>query len=323
MGFRNRTTAINVEGLFSSETSEQAPAVELVDVRKRYGSKDAVDGASLTIHRGTFTGLVGPNGAGKTTMLRMITGLCRPDTGTVHLLGQPVWPDPTGVRQLMGVLPDDLRLFERLSGQELLVYIGLLHGISADDIVPRSEQLLDVFGFEQSADELVADYSTGMRKKIALAAALIHAPKILFLDEPFESVDPVSVRVLQDVLRSYQEAGGTVVLSSHVMSTVERLCTYVAIVDRGQIVRSGTVAEVADGGRLEQAFFDAVSNPGASAQMHDRAVPWTPIKHPSAQRSNFEPAINHPSVANTMSTGSDSTVTSHSEDDLREMAEVR
>jgi ABC-2 type transport system ATP-binding protein len=336
--FRKRSTATNGEGPFSSATLDQAPAVELVNVRKRYGTKDAVDGASLSIHRGTFTGLVGPNGAGKTTMLRVITGLCRPDTGTVHLLGRPVWPDPTGVRQLMGVLPDDLRLFERLSGQELLVYIGLLHGISSDDIVPRAEQLLDVFGFEQSADELVADYSTGMRKKIALAAALIHAPKILFLDEPFESVDPVSVRVLQDVLRSYQEAGGTVVLSSHVMSTVERLCTYVAIVDRGQIVRSGTVAEVADGGRLEQAFFDAVSNPGASPQVHDRAVPWTPIERSSAHRNRFETATNDQNTTNatnslntlntldtpnTMPTGSGSTGLSHSEDDLREMAEVR
>ena len=138
MGFRKRSNATNVEGLFSQEIVDAAPAVQLSDVRKRYGTKDAVDGASLTIHRGTFTGLVGPNGAGKTTMLRMITGLCRPDSGTVHLLGRPVWPDPTAVRQLMGVLPDDLRLFERLSGQELLVYIGLLHGINADDIVPRA-----------------------------------------------------------------------------------------------------------------------------------------------------------------------------------------
>ena len=282
-GFRHRSNAsheeaINVATSASNETGVPAPAVEIIDVSKRYGSKDAVDGVSLVIHQGAFTGLVGPNGAGKTTLLRMITGVARPDAGTVRLLGRSVWPDPTGVRQLMGVLPDDLRLFERLSGQELLVYIGLLRGISIDDIVPRAEQLLEVLGFAQSADELVADYSTGMRKKIALAAALIHAPKILFLDEPFESVDPVSVRVLQDVLRSYQEAGGTVVLSSHVMSTVERLCTYVAIVDRGHVVRSGTVSEVADGGKLEQAFFDAVAIPGAAIHVHDRSVPWSPIR---------------------------------------------
>jgi ABC-2 type transport system ATP-binding protein len=320
LGFRKRSNATNGEGLFSQELLDAAPAVELTDVRKRYGTKDAVDGASLTIHRGTFTGLVGPNGAGKTTMLRMITGLCRPDAGTVQLLGRPVWPDPTAVRQLMGVLPDDLRLFERLSGQELLVYVGLLHGISSDDIVPRAEQLLDVFGFGQSADELVADYSTGMRKKIALAAALVHAPKILFLDEPFESVDPVSVRVLQDVLRSYQEAGGTVVLSSHVMSTVERLCTYVAIVDRGQIVRSGTVAEVADGGKLEQAFFDAVSNPGAPSQLHDRAVPWTPIPIGVPHERAIE-LRNGKSSTDVVGSGENGEA--HSEDDLREMAEVR
>jgi ABC-2 type transport system ATP-binding protein len=320
LGFRKQSNATNVEGQFSQQSLDSAPAVELIDVRKRYGSKDAVDGASLTIHRGTFTGLVGPNGAGKTTMLRMITGLCRPDSGTVQLLGHPVWPDPTSVRQLMGVLPDDLRLFERLSGQELLVYIGLLHGISSDDIVPRAEQLLDVFGFGQSADELVADYSTGMRKKIALAAALVHAPKILFLDEPFESVDPVSVRVLQDVLRSYQEAGGTVVLSSHVMSTVERLCTYVAIVDQGQIVRSGTVAEVADGGKLEQAFFDAVCNPSAPSSMRDRSVPWTPIADGRSDPSSIDSGLTTSSLDSTRLSQPDQL---HREDELREMAEVR
>jgi ABC-2 type transport system ATP-binding protein len=312
LGLRKRSNATNIDGGFSQQVSDQTPAVELVDVRKRYGTKDAVDGASLTIHRGTFTGLVGPNGAGKTTLLRMITGLCRPDSGTVALLGRSVWPNPSSVRQLMGVLPDDLRLFERLSGQELLVYVGLLHGISSDDIVPRAEQLLDVFGFGQSADELVADYSTGMRKKIALAAALVHAPKILFLDEPFESVDPVSVRVLQDVLRSYQEAGGTVVLSSHVMSTVERLCTYVAIVDRGRIVRSGTVAEVADGGRLEQAFFDAVSGAAAPIPLRDRAVQWTPIG--SDQQREHQHQLD-PDV-------STRDADHRSGDDQREMAEV-
>ena len=330
LGFRNRSNATNVEQVFSRQERDSAPAVQLVDVRKRYGTKDAVDGASLTIHRGTFTGLVGPNGAGKTTMLRMITGLCRPDAGTVQILGRNVWPDPSSVRQLMGVLPDDLRLFERLSGQELLVYVGLLHGISSDDIVPRAEQLLDVFGFEQSADELVADYSTGMRKKIALAAALVHAPKILFLDEPFESVDPVSVRVLQDVLRSYQEAGGTVVLSSHVMSTVERLCTYVAIVDRGRIVRSGTVTEVADGGRLEQAFFDAVSHPGAPVHVHDQTIPWSPIEavqSPSNENLANGNLANENLASENLETGNLENenlrdLDNCSEDELREMAEV-
>jgi ABC-2 type transport system ATP-binding protein len=238
------------------------PAVDVVDVAKRYGSKDAVDGVSLTIAAGAFTGLVGPNGAGKTTLLRMLTGLCRPDRGSVSLIGQPVWPDPMSVRQVMGVLPDDLRLFERLSGRELLAYIGLLRGIPAGELGRRSDHLLDVMGFGPSSDELVTDYSTGMRKKIALAAAMIHAPKILFLDEPFESVDPVSVRVLQDVLRAYQQAGGTVVLSSHVMDTVEKLCTYVAIMDRGRIVTSGTVEEIRNGKRLEDVFLATVRRPG-------------------------------------------------------------
>jgi ABC-2 type transport system ATP-binding protein len=237
-------------------------AVEVHEVTKQYGAKHAVAGASLTITAGAFTGLVGPNGAGKTTLLRMITGLCRPDSGTISVAGIPVWPEPDGIRQLMGVLPDDLRLFERLTGREFLAYVGLLRGINGDELGRRSDQLLDVMGFGTSSDELVADYSTGMRKKIALAAALIHAPKILFLDEPFESVDPVSVRALQDVLRAYQQAGGTVVLSSHVMDTVEKLCTYVAIMDRGQIIATGTVDEIRQGSRLEDVFLATVSRPG-------------------------------------------------------------
>jgi ABC-2 type transport system ATP-binding protein len=248
-----------VDGRLASQT---ALAVEVHNVAKQYGTKQAVGGASLTIAAGAFTGLVGPNGAGKTTLLRMITGLCRPDSGTISVAGVPVWPDPDGIRQLMGVLPDDLRLFERLTGREFLAYVGLLRGINGDELTRRSDQLLDVMGFGFSSDELVADYSTGMRKKVALAAALIHAPKILFLDEPFESVDPVSVRALQDVLRAYQQAGGTVVLSSHVMDTVEKLCTYVAIMDRGQIIATGTVDEIRQGSRLEDVFLATVSRPG-------------------------------------------------------------
>ena len=233
-------------------------AVLVTGVSKRFATKQAVDGVTLSVPRGSFTGLVGPNGAGKTTLLRTITGLQRPDDGTIHVLGTPVWPDPAAVRPLMGVLPDDLHLFERLSGRELLAYVGLVRRIAPAEVERRATQLLDVLGFERSADELVADYSTGMRKKIGLAAALLHAPSILFLDEPFESVDPISVRVLQDVLRAYQRAGGTVVLSSHVMETVERLCAYVAIMDSGRILTSGPIADVLGGETLETVFFAAV-----------------------------------------------------------------
>jgi ABC-2 type transport system ATP-binding protein len=226
---------------------------------KSFGPKKAVTDVSLAVPRGTFTGLVGPNGAGKTTLLRMVTGLQRPDAGSVLIDGVSVWPDPAAIRSVIGVLPDDLHLFERLSGRELLSYIGLLRRIPPAEVQRRADQLCDVLGFGDKADELVADYSTGMRKKIGLGAALLHAPRILFLDEPFESVDPISVRVIQDVLRAYQVAGGTVLLSSHVMDTVERLCSHVAILHEGQIVSSGTIDEVSCGASLEEVFFQVVS----------------------------------------------------------------
>lgn len=240
----------------------RTPAVICRDVRKSFKGRStttvAVDNVSLEIPSGGFYGVVGPNGAGKTTLLRAITGLTRPDEGSIDVSGVAVWPNPDSIRALMGVLPDDLRLFERLSGRELLAYVGTLRGIDTNELQRRVDELLDVLGFGANANELVADYSTGMRKKIGLAAALIHTPRILFLDEPFESVDPVSVRVLQDVLRAYQRAGGTVVLSSHVMDTVELLCQNVAIMHSGRILRSGPIGEVCGNDRLEDVFIEAV-----------------------------------------------------------------
>ena len=254
--------------MHGSEVGSQV-AVCIEGVSKRFDTKQAVDEVTLSVPRGSFTGLVGPNGAGKTTLLRTVTGLQRPDAGTITIAGRSVWPDPASVRSLMGVLPDDLHLFERLSGRELLAYVGLVRRIAPDEVERRATQLLEVLGFERSADELVADYSTGMRKKIGLAAALLHAPPILFLDEPFESVDPISVRVLQDVLRAYQQAGGTVVLSSHVMETVERLCAYVAIMDNGRVLTSGPIVDVLGGQRLEAVFFAAVGGDQRSAASLD------------------------------------------------------
>jgi ABC-2 type transport system ATP-binding protein len=247
------------------------PAVRCVDIAKEFVGKSstikAVDGVSLTVPQAVFFGLVGPNGAGKTTLLRALTGLQAPDEGQVFIGSTPVWPKPDAVRPLIGVLPDDLHLLERLSGRELVAYIGMLRQIPQDELQVRTDELLEVLGFSHSGDELVADYSTGMRKKIGLAAALIHTPRILFLDEPFESVDPVSVRVLLDVLRAYQRAGGTVVLSSHVMDTVQELCSHVAVLDQGKVLMSGTVDEVRNGDRLEDVFINAVGGNRDSASL--------------------------------------------------------
>jgi ABC-2 type transport system ATP-binding protein len=240
---------------------------------KRFGDKTAVNHLNLAVPAGSWFGVVGPNGAGKTTSIRMMVGLLRPDEGTVTVQGVPVWPDPTEVKRMVGVLPDDLRLFERLTGEELLYYIGLLRRLDRDEVAARSEQLLDVLGLTGASNDLVADYSTGMRKKVALAAALLHSPSVLILDEPFESVDPVSSKVIVDVLQHYRGSGGTILFSSHVMDTVERLCDHVAIVSAGSVVRAGAVDELTAGStkRLEDIFIDAV---GATAARAGESLEW-------------------------------------------------
>lgn len=239
-------------------------AVHAVGLCKSFGPKVAVDQLTLQVPEGSFYGMVGPNGAGKTTTIRMTVGLLRPDAGHVTVAGIPVWPETRPVKRIIGVLPDDLRLFERLSGAELLTYLGLMREMPRAEVDRRRDELLGVLGLADDSGVLVADYSTGMRKKIALAAALLHAPRVLFLDEPFESVDPVSAHNIVEVLGAFRSRGGTVVFSSHVMDTVERLCDHVAIVAAGRVVRSGTIAEVAEGRRLEDVFIESVGPGGAT-----------------------------------------------------------
>ena len=225
---------------------------------KRFGAKVAVAGLSLDVPRGSFFGVVGPNGAGKTTTLRMATGLLRPDAGQVWVEGIDVWADPTAAKARIGVLPEDLRLFERLTGLELLTYHGLLRNMSPHDISARAGELINVLGLADAASTLVVDYSHGMRKKIALAAALLHNPRLLVLDEPFEAIDPVSARTIKGVLERYTAGGATVVFSSHVMELVENLCDRVAVVAGGQVVAAGTLEEVRRGRSLEDAFVHLV-----------------------------------------------------------------
>ncbi|MFD1931612.1 MULTISPECIES: ABC transporter ATP-binding protein [Nonomuraea] len=235
------TEAVRTEGLF-----------------KRFGQQVAVAGVNFTVPAGSFAGLVGPNGAGKTTTLSMITGLLRPDGGLAQVGGVDVWRDPVQIKARIGVLPEGLRLFERLSGRELLQYNGRLRGIPKAEVEQRAEELLRVMDLADSADKLVVDYSTGMRKKIGLAAALLHNPSVLFLDEPFEGVDPVSANTLTEVLQRYTASGSTVIFSSHVMDLVERLCDWVSVMSGGHIVAQGPIDEVRAGRSLNQAFLDLV-----------------------------------------------------------------
>lgn len=223
---------------------------------KHYGSTVAVDGIDLVVESGTIFGIVGPNGAGKTTTLSMITGLLRPDSGTVVVHGADVWDDPAAAKRQMGVLPDRLRLFDRLSGSQLLYYTGVLRGMPAATVRERIERLAPSFGLEGALHRLVSDYSAGMTKKLALAAAMIHSPRMLVLDEPFESVDPVSATKVIEALKGYVAAGGAVILSSHSMDLIERVCDSVAIIVEGSVLASGTIAEVRGAGTLEERFVE-------------------------------------------------------------------
>jgi ABC-2 type transport system ATP-binding protein len=234
------------------------PAVTLHSLQKRFGTKQAVAGVDLEIPARTFFGIVGPNGAGKTTTLRMATGLLRPDRGSAIVDGIDVWADPVSAKRRMGVLPEQLQLFDRLAASELLTYVGLLRGMDEPTVVARGHELLDTLGLREAAGVAVADFSQGMRKKIGLACALLHAPRVLFLDEPFESVDPVSARVLRSVLQQFVDAGGTVVLSSHVMDTVEKLCQHVAVFHAGRVVATGRTGELRGDRDLEEVFAELV-----------------------------------------------------------------
>ncbi|QCR18856.1 ABC transporter ATP-binding protein [Agrococcus sp. SGAir0287] len=234
------------------------PVLSLRSLHKRFGQKVAVEALSLDVPAGSMLGLLGPNGAGKTTTLSMATGLLRPDGGTAHVLGADVWQDPAGAKARMGVLPDGVRMFDRLTGAELLRYTGLLRGMREADVTARAGELLSALGLDEAASTLVVDYSAGMRKKIGLACALIHAPRLLVLDEPFEAVDPVSGEAIRSILRGFVGSGGTVVLSSHVMELVESLCDRVAIVAQGRILADGTLDEVRAGTTLQQRFLQLV-----------------------------------------------------------------
>ncbi|AZS73631.1 ABC transporter ATP-binding protein [Streptomyces lydicus] len=267
-----RTTAASAGGPATAPGGGAAgpPAVRVQGLWKKFGEQIAVNGIDLTLPSGRFIGLVGPNGAGKTTTLSMVTGLLRPDAGLVEIGGHDVWQDPVSVKSRIGVLPEGLRLFERLSGRELLGYIGRLRGLPGDEVDKRAAQLLDVLDLAGSQHKLVVDYSTGMRKKIGLAAALLHNPEVLFLDEPFEGVDPVSAQTIRGVLERYTGSGATVIFSSHVMELVESLCDWVAVIAAGRIRADGPLAEVRGAApSLQDAFLELVgaNDRGAGANL--------------------------------------------------------
>ncbi|MFG6477336.1 ABC transporter ATP-binding protein [Microbacterium sp. P06] len=234
------------------------PAMALSGLVKRFGDKVAVDRLDLVVPTGSFYGLVGPNGAGKTTTLSMATGLLRPDAGTAAIHGVDVWAHPVEAKAMIGNLADGVKLFDRLTGEQLVTYTGMMFGLARDEIQQRTADLLRIMDLGEAAGTPVVDYSAGMTKKIALACALVHAPRLLVLDEPFESVDPVSAANIEDILRGYTQGGGTVIVSSHSMDLVQRMCDHVAVIGNGRLLAAGTVHEVRAGESLQDRFVQLV-----------------------------------------------------------------
>jgi ABC-2 type transport system ATP-binding protein len=237
-------------------------AVATWGLTRVFGQRPAVNGLNLIVRRGEFFGFLGPNGAGKSTTIKMMVGLLRPSAGAAFVGGVDVWREPLRAKTLTGVLPEQLNLYERLSGREMVEFAGRLYNLPKPEVRRRATALLDVLGLTPDADKLVVDYSVGMRKKISLAAALIHRPQVLFLDEPFEGIDPVSSRTIRDILRDLTAAGTTIFFSSHIMEVVERLCTRVGIINNGQLVAEGTLQELRErsGGEasLEDIFLKLI-----------------------------------------------------------------
>ncbi|GII01311.1 ABC transporter ATP-binding protein [Planobispora takensis] len=246
------------------------PALEIIGLSKTFGEKVAVDHVDLAVPQGSFYGLVGQNGAGKTTTLSMAVGLLRPDGGSARIFGADVWSDPSGAKSLVGVLPDGMAMPERLTGREVLTYLGLLRGLSKEIVAERAEELLSVLELDEAEKTLVIEYSTGMRKKIGLAIALLHAPRLLVLDEPFEAVDPVSAATIKTILRGFVAGGGSIVLSSHVMALVEQLCDHVGVIDKGRVAAAGTLEQVRGGRSLEDTFVGLVG----SADTGTKELSW-------------------------------------------------
>ncbi len=221
---------------------------------KTYGSVVAANEVSIEVHAGSFTGVVGPNGAGKTTTLSMISGLLRPSSGRVTVRDVDVWSDGPAAKRLIGTLPDRLRLFDRLTGAQLLYYSGVLQGVSEALVAQRVAELAEAFTLESALGRLVSDYSAGMQKKIALACSMIHAPEVLVLDEPFEAIDPVSASNVTEILEKFVAGGGSVVMSSHSLDLIQRVCDHVSVIVEGSVIAQGTVDEVRDGLSLEERF---------------------------------------------------------------------
>jgi ABC-2 type transport system ATP-binding protein len=237
-------------------------AVQTRGLTRTFGEKRAVDGIDLHVPPGSFYGFLGPNGAGKSTTIKCLTGLLRPTAGEMRILDIDPLADPVDIKRKIGVVPEDLALFDRLTAAETLSFIAQIHGMPAETFKTRSTDLLALMDLTGAATTLVTDFSHGMKKKLALAAALLPAPRLLFLDEPFEGIDAVASRQIKELLHSFVARGGTVFLTSHILEIVERLSTHIGVIANGKIVAQGRIEDVRAGthgkGTLEELFIELV-----------------------------------------------------------------
>jgi ABC-2 type transport system ATP-binding protein len=249
-------------------------AIETRALRRLFGDTPAVDGIDLAVPSGSFYGFLGPNGAGKSTTIKCLTGLLRPTSGDMSILGMDPVRDAVGVKTRIGVVPEDLALFDRLTARETLAFVGQVHAVAGAEVQRRTDELLELMDLTGARDTLVADYSHGMRKKLSLAAALLPGPKVLFLDEPFEGIDAIASRQIKALLQGFVSRGGTIFLTSHILEIVERLCDHIGIIAKGRLVAQGPIEELKAGGAagrtLEETFLGLV---GAGAWA-DVSLDW-------------------------------------------------
>ncbi len=268
--------------------SHMMPAVTTTGLTRRFGEITAVQDVNLTVAPGQFFGFLGPNGAGKSTTIKMLTGLLAPTSGSIQILGLDALANPIEVKRQIGVVPEGLALFGRLTAAEYLRFVGRMYGLDAATTAARTTELLEFMALANETKKLVSDFSHGMQKKLALAAAVIHGPKVLFLDEPFEGVDAIASGTLKAMLQGMIARGATIFLTSHVLEIVERLCTHIAIIDRGHLIANGSLEELragvqarnpdSDGASsqtltLEQIFLSIVGNE-AGAQQPEQELSW-------------------------------------------------
>ncbi len=238
---------------------DQVAAIEIRNLRKVYGDKAAVDGLTLSVPQGCFFGFLGPNGAGKTTTVKMLMGLAPPTSGEIELLGLRMPEDALEIKKQIGLVPDESLLFDHLTGGEFIQFAGRIYGLDRTIAAARSVELMDLFELGGAPRKLIAEYSKGMRKRVAMAAALIHRPKLFLMDEPFEGVDAMGARLMKDILLEQVRRGATIFLTSHVLEVVERLCDRVGIIHDGRLIAEGRVEDLRGSEEtLEEAFVRAV-----------------------------------------------------------------